>query len=202
MFVLELTYTAPMDAVDAALEAHRAWLDEQYGKGVFLASGPKNPRDGGVILAVAEDRARIEEIRNMIEWGEPLDVLTPVQSALYADFREAYAAARRGNAPAKTEYWQALRDGALKGRMVADWREVSYREDPKINKLVRLPGLAEAYDAKLRAAGFFRTPTASTSISTISPSFMKTGGLRFAPTPPGVPVTITSPGLSGRNDEI
>ncbi|MFD3615531.1 YciI family protein [Streptomyces sp. NPDC058676] len=62
MFVLELTYTAPPAAVDAALPAHVAWLDEQYAQGVFLASGPKNPRDGGVILAVAEDRARIAEI--------------------------------------------------------------------------------------------------------------------------------------------
>ncbi|MFD8042759.1 YciI family protein [Streptomyces chartreusis] len=62
MFVLELTYTAPIEAVDAVLEAHVAWLDEQYAKGVFLASGPRNPRDGGVILAVAEDRAAIERI--------------------------------------------------------------------------------------------------------------------------------------------
>ncbi|MET7285277.1 YciI family protein [Streptomyces sp. NPDC005573] len=62
MFVLELTYTAPLDAVDAALEAHVAWLNEQYDKGYFLASGRKVPRDGGVILAVAEDRARIEEV--------------------------------------------------------------------------------------------------------------------------------------------
>ncbi|GHD23992.1 YciI family protein [Streptomyces galbus] len=62
MFVLELTYTAPLDAVDAVLDAHVAWLDEQYARGVFLASGRKNPRDGGVILAVAGDRARIEEI--------------------------------------------------------------------------------------------------------------------------------------------
>ena len=62
MFVLELTYTAPLEAVDTVLEAHVAWLDEQYEKGTFLASGRKNPRDGGVILAVAEDRARIETI--------------------------------------------------------------------------------------------------------------------------------------------
>ncbi|WP_053849164.1 YciI family protein [Streptomyces sp. NRRL B-24085] len=62
MFVLELTYTAPLDAVDAVLAAHVAWLEEQYQRGVFLASGRKNPRDGGVIIAVAEDRARIEEI--------------------------------------------------------------------------------------------------------------------------------------------
>ncbi|POX60811.1 hypothetical protein C3492_24215 [Streptomyces sp. Ru62] len=62
MFVLELTYTAPLDAVDAVLPDHVAWLEEQYEKGLFLASGRKNPRDGGVILAVAGDRARIDEI--------------------------------------------------------------------------------------------------------------------------------------------
>ncbi|MFC9292127.1 YciI family protein [Streptomyces sp. NPDC057052] len=62
MFVLELTYTAPLDAVDAVLPDHVAWLDEQYARGVFLASGRKDPRDGGVILAVAEDRATIEGI--------------------------------------------------------------------------------------------------------------------------------------------
>ncbi|GHG85455.1 YciI family protein [Streptomyces lanatus] len=62
MFVLELTYTAPIEDVDAALEAHVAWLDEQYEKGIFLTSGPRNPRDGGVILAVAPDRAWIEEL--------------------------------------------------------------------------------------------------------------------------------------------
>lgn len=62
MFVLELTYTAPLDAVDAVLPAHVTWLEEQYENGFFLASGRKNPRDGGVILAVAENRARIEEV--------------------------------------------------------------------------------------------------------------------------------------------
>ncbi|CAM5587322.1 YCII-related domain-containing protein OS=Streptomyces alboniger OX=132473 GN=CP975_31030 PE=3 SV=1 [Streptomyces alboniger] len=62
MFVLELTYTAPLDAVDAVAEAHVAWLDKQFDQGVFLASGVKNPRDGGVILAAAEDRARAEQI--------------------------------------------------------------------------------------------------------------------------------------------
>ncbi|MBM7173555.1 hypothetical protein JQK87_35255 [Streptomyces sp. G44] len=62
MFILELTYTAPVTAVDEQLAAHVAWLDEQYEAGVFIASGRKNPRDGGVIIAVAEDRARIEEI--------------------------------------------------------------------------------------------------------------------------------------------
>jgi len=47
MFVLELTCTAPLDAVDAVLEAHVAWLDERYEQGLFLASGRKNPATAG-----------------------------------------------------------------------------------------------------------------------------------------------------------
>ncbi|WP_405718947.1 YciI family protein [Streptomyces sp. NBC_00046] len=62
MFVLELTYTAPVERVDELLQDHVVWLDKQYAAGVFIASGRKNPRDGGVILAVGDDRARIEEI--------------------------------------------------------------------------------------------------------------------------------------------
>ena len=59
MFILELTYTAPLDRVDALLADHVAWLDAGYADGVFVASGRKNPRDGGVILAVGE-RADVE----------------------------------------------------------------------------------------------------------------------------------------------
>ncbi|GAA3730187.1 YciI family protein [Streptomyces tremellae] len=62
MFVLELTYTAPMDRVDAALADHVAWLDEHIAAGHVIASGRKVPRDGGVLLAVAEDRAAAERL--------------------------------------------------------------------------------------------------------------------------------------------
>ena len=62
MFVLDLTYTAPVATVDAELEAHVAWLDEQYAAGVVLASGRKNPRDGGVLIVAGMDRAAVEEL--------------------------------------------------------------------------------------------------------------------------------------------
>ncbi|MFE4175621.1 YciI family protein [Streptomyces sp. NPDC056909] len=62
MFVLELTYTAPLDQVDALRDAHMDWLNTGYDSGVFLASGRKNPQDGGVILAVGDDRAEIERL--------------------------------------------------------------------------------------------------------------------------------------------
>jgi hypothetical protein len=44
---------------------------------------------------------------------------------------------------------------------------------------------------------FFSRPTPAISTSTTSPAFIHTGGSRLAPTPPGVPVRIRSPGDSG-----
>ncbi|OHX16898.1 hypothetical protein BI343_01090 [Chromobacterium amazonense] len=59
MFIVSLTYTAPLSDVDAMLPAHAAWLQQAYADGLFLASGRKVPRDGGVILARGE-RAALE----------------------------------------------------------------------------------------------------------------------------------------------
>ncbi|MEU7429442.1 YciI family protein [Streptomyces sioyaensis] len=62
MFVLELTYTAPLARVDEVLEDHVEWLKNGYAAGHFLAAGRKVPRDGGVILAAGPDRATVERI--------------------------------------------------------------------------------------------------------------------------------------------
>src|SRR5277367_3552694 len=50
------------------------------------------------------------------------------------------------------------------------------------------------------AIGLRKTPRRSISTSTVSPGFIHKGGVRFTPTPPGVPVRITSP-LSRRLNE-
>ncbi|MEW1639938.1 YciI family protein [Streptomyces sp. NPDC093801] len=62
MFVMELMYTAPVEDVEAEMDAHVAWLDGYYASGVFLASGRKVPREGGVILARGVSRAEVERI--------------------------------------------------------------------------------------------------------------------------------------------
>jgi uncharacterized protein YciI len=51
MFVVLLTYIAPLKQIDALLPEHVVWLEEQYASGRFLASGRRVPRTGGVILA-------------------------------------------------------------------------------------------------------------------------------------------------------
>ena len=51
MFIISLEYVKPLVEVEKHLEDHRAFLAKQYEENVFLASGPKVPRTGGVIIA-------------------------------------------------------------------------------------------------------------------------------------------------------
>ncbi|WP_434659243.1 YciI family protein [Klebsiella sp. MISC125] len=53
--VIVLTYVKPLDEVDAQLSAHVEWLKKSYADGLFLASGRKIPRSGGVILAKGDN---------------------------------------------------------------------------------------------------------------------------------------------------
>jgi uncharacterized protein YciI len=62
MILLELTYTADLSEIDAAMKAHMRWLNAQYAAGHFLVSGRKIPRDGGVILATGDSREAVEAI--------------------------------------------------------------------------------------------------------------------------------------------
>jgi uncharacterized protein YciI len=62
MFVIELTYTADLAAIDANMRAHMAFLRKHYAAGRFLVSGRQVPRTGGIILAVGESREEIEAI--------------------------------------------------------------------------------------------------------------------------------------------
>ena len=59
MFILSLTYVKPTEEADRLMQPHMDWVNEGYDRGIFLASGRKNPRTGGVILARGE-RAEVE----------------------------------------------------------------------------------------------------------------------------------------------
>jgi uncharacterized protein YciI len=62
MYVINLIYTASLDRIDDALEAHRAFLVRYFDAGIFIAAGPKLPRDGGIILAVRIEREKLDAI--------------------------------------------------------------------------------------------------------------------------------------------
>jgi len=62
MFIVSLNYVKPLEDVELHLEAHVEFLRKHYEKKVFIASGRKVPRTGGVILAQAESKAALDEI--------------------------------------------------------------------------------------------------------------------------------------------
>lgn len=56
MIIAVLTYLRPLDEVDALIAEHVRYLDEHYASGLFVASGRRVPRTGGVILIAGHDR--------------------------------------------------------------------------------------------------------------------------------------------------
>jgi uncharacterized protein YciI len=68
-FVVEATYSAPIDQVREAYPRHRGWLQGGYDLGLFLCSGPKIPAIGGYLVARAES---VEVLKAMFK-DEPLN---------------------------------------------------------------------------------------------------------------------------------
>jgi len=62
VFLIELTYTADLAEIDAAMAAHVRYLKKHYAAGTFLISGRQIPRIGGIILAVGKSRDEIQRI--------------------------------------------------------------------------------------------------------------------------------------------
>lgn len=50
LFVCKVNYTKPFSEVEKFLAEHRAYLKLGYDSNMLLASGPRNPKDGGLII--------------------------------------------------------------------------------------------------------------------------------------------------------
>ena len=62
MFIINLNYIVPLDVLDAHMADHVKFLRKYYKQNVFVASGRKVPRTGGIILALAKSKDVIEKI--------------------------------------------------------------------------------------------------------------------------------------------
>ena len=62
MFIINLHYIAPLEKIDAHMTEHVQFLNKYYKQNVFVASGRKVPRTGGIILALADSTEEIEAI--------------------------------------------------------------------------------------------------------------------------------------------
>jgi len=50
MFAAILTYTRPIEEIEARTAEHRGWLDQHVQSGLLLLAGPMVPRTGGVLI--------------------------------------------------------------------------------------------------------------------------------------------------------
>lgn len=55
MFIVLLEYKKPLAEIDRLMNDHVRWLKGHYASGLFIASGRRVPRTGGVILARSSD---------------------------------------------------------------------------------------------------------------------------------------------------
>lgn len=62
MFIFSLTYVKPLSEVERLLPAHIEFLDEHYKNHLFMCSGRKIPRTGGVILCNCADKVEAKAI--------------------------------------------------------------------------------------------------------------------------------------------
>ncbi|MBP6217809.1 MAG: hypothetical protein KA436_04405 [Oligoflexales bacterium] len=61
MFIVLLSYKRPIEELDAHLITHRTFLDEGYAQNILVASGPQDPRTGGVLISQLNDRKKLED---------------------------------------------------------------------------------------------------------------------------------------------
>jgi len=62
MFVISLKYIAPLEELDQHMAAHVKYLKKYYKADVFIMSGRKVPRTGGIIIAQADSKEILEKI--------------------------------------------------------------------------------------------------------------------------------------------
>jgi uncharacterized protein YciI len=59
-FMIEVTYTAPIEKIDENLQLHRDFLQTGYDQNLLLMSGPQNPRTGGILIARSNSLADLK----------------------------------------------------------------------------------------------------------------------------------------------
>lgn len=68
MYALAIVrYRKPLEEVLTFIEEHRAYLRDLKAKGLLIASGPLDPRNGGALLLRVHEAADLDGIRD----GDP-----------------------------------------------------------------------------------------------------------------------------------
>ena len=94
MFIINLNYVAPLEKIDGRMKEHMVFLNACYREGLFIVSGRKIPRTGGIIVAQGSSKKAMETLmRNdpFVAHGlAEFDVIEFQASQLHPDFKEVF----------------------------------------------------------------------------------------------------------------
>ena len=62
MFIIDLNYIVSLEELDVHMADHVKYLRKYYKKDIFITSGRKVPRNGGIILALTDSKEEVENI--------------------------------------------------------------------------------------------------------------------------------------------
>lgn len=92
MYIINFNFVKPIEEVNNFTELHRAYVSKQYKDGRFILGGPKDPRNGGIVLANADSEAELCDILD----NDPLIIeqvaeysltkFTPLLSAAHLEY--------------------------------------------------------------------------------------------------------------------
>lgn len=68
--IILVRYRRPLDEIEAVTEAHRAYLRTLKAQGILLASGPLDPRSGGMWLVRVQDENPLADL-DALQAGDP-----------------------------------------------------------------------------------------------------------------------------------
>ncbi len=94
MFIININYIAPLDKIDARMKEHMVFLNACYQEGLFIASGRKIPRTGGIILSKGTSKEAVEGLMKndpFVAHGlAEIEVIEFRTSQVHPDFREVF----------------------------------------------------------------------------------------------------------------
>jgi uncharacterized protein YciI len=94
MFIINLHYIASLEKIDAHMKEHMVFLNACYREGLFIVSGRKIPRTGGIILAKGSSSDALKALmRNdpfVVHGLAEFDVIEFQASQSHPDFKKVF----------------------------------------------------------------------------------------------------------------
>lgn len=94
MFVINLNYIGPLEKIDARMKEHIVFLNACYREGLFIVSGRKIPRTGGIILAKGSSKEALHALMRkdpFVAHGlAEFDVIEFRASQSHPDFKKVF----------------------------------------------------------------------------------------------------------------